>query len=120
MATQNIFSIETMKACNGNAATDGPYLKWFLQECISQLEGAAKDIAHIADGQVSFTADTLAFARAKLGAVRLHSDALIQCGNWFNPGKPFIGKQFVEAGQATSATAAKAESDFKKLSAWLA
>lgn len=120
MTTQYIFSIETMKACNGNASTDGHYLKWFLQECISRLETAAKDIANMGDGRVLFTADTLLLARARLGSVRQHSDALRHCADWFYPGKPEIGNQFIEAGHAIDVTAEKAERDFKQLSYWLA
>lgn len=119
MATQLIFSIETMKACNGNAITDGSYLKWFLQECVSRLQTAAKDISDMADGQTPFTADTLAVARARLGEVRLYSEALIECATWFQA-KPAIEKQFLDARQATAASATMAEGRFKKLVVWLA
>lgn len=120
MTTQYIFSIETMKGCNGNVQSDGVYRKWFLDECVARLGAAARTIKDTADGRWAIDVDPLAVARARLGEVRFYSAAMEECANWFTNGKPSIAEEISKASKSIAEIKDKAEIDFQKLSSWLA
>lgn len=112
MSNELVFSIKTMKACNGNAPADWDYSQFFTAECVSRIEGGARQMRDLADGAGAFDSGTVARARAALAEVRRATAALDICIEWFAR-KPSIHGRLLEVRESVRASSEAAENDFK-------
>lgn len=112
-----IFSLQTMKDCNGNAMQDAEYLKYFLDECESRLKAAAKALRDIAQGTTAIGPSCPEEAGAQLAEVRRHAYLLKECEEWFK-GKPPVAANFTKLLQELRSTIDRAESDFQLILGW--
>lgn len=118
MGEEFVFSIETIKDCNGHAHSDRDYLKFFLSECSRRIKEGSLQLHLFADGAYSFDSGTEAAARAAVAEVRRAILGLETCVEWFN-GKRAIQARFIEALDQNKKDAEAAESDFATILRYL-
>lgn len=117
MTDERTYSIQTMKACTGNAPGDVAYMQWFIQESESRLLKPATELRNMVDGSVEFTSRTYAEANARLADVRRHATLLRECQDWF-AGKSPISKKFAQKLAELQEVIDAAESAYVTLHAW--
>ena len=117
MSEQHVFSFATMKACNGNAQSDGEYLKWFVSEYGKRLSSATNQLASFVSGEKQFTESTLSLATALRAEVRQISQGLKELKTWFAM-KESIAANFDNLHQKYAEQIKKAEADYLTLQKW--